>query len=234
MLHSPEARIRVESPPMLLSVKHRFLFVHIAKTGGTSVRASLQYLRRRDPWYWAMYLCSRLSHLSGHRIAGKLPRHAKIIAAKELLPKDFFDALFKFAFVRNPWELQVSSFYHIRRERPRYLGGHESFEDFLRWKLDPERPYQYHLDTSIELQTDYLIDLHGEMITDFIGRYERLEEDFTEACRHIGIARPKLAHKRRAVDRRRDYRSYYSDETADLVAHHFRRDIELLGYTFDP
>lgn len=218
---------------MLLSVKRHFLFVHIAKTGGTSVRASLRHLLWRDPWYWPMYLCSRFSHLSGHRIAGKLPRHAKIIAAKELLPKAFFDALFKFTFVRNPWDLQVSSFHHIRCERPQHLGGHETFADFLRWKLDPERPYQYHLDTSIELQTDYLIDLHGELIVDFIGRYERLEEDFTEVCGRIGIVRPKLAHKRRATDRERDYRSYYSDETAELVARHFRQDIELLGYAFD-
>jgi hypothetical protein len=219
---------------MLLSVKHRFLFVHIAKTGGTSVRASLQKLRWRDPWYWPMFLCSRLSHLSGHRIATKLPRHAKIIAAKELLPKELFDELFKFAFVRNPWDLQVSSFHHIRRERPQYLGGHDDFEGFLRWKLDPERPYQYHIDTSIELQSDYLIDLRGRLIADFIGRYERLDADFAEACRRIGTARPKLAHKRRAADRKQDYRSYYSDATAEMVAQHFRRDIELLEYRFDP
>jgi hypothetical protein len=219
---------------MLLSVKHRFLFVHIAKTGGTSVRASLRRLRWRDPWYWPMLVCSRLSHLSGHRIATKLPRHAKIVAAKELLPKEFFDTLFKFAFVRNPWDLQVSSFHHIRRERPHYLSGHEDFEGFLRWKLSPERPYQYHIDTSIELQTDYLIDLHGEVAVDFIGRYERLPEDFAEACRRIGVARPDLAHKRRATDREKDYRSYYSDETAELVAQHFRKDIELLGYGFEP
>jgi len=218
---------------MLLSIKHRFLFVHIAKTGGTSVRASLQRLRWRDPWYWPMLLCSRLSHLSGHRIATKLPRHAKVVAAKELLPREFFEELFKFSFVRNPWDLQVSSFHHIRRERPHYLGGHEDFEGFLRWKLDPERPYQYHLDTSIELQTDYLIDLGGKLVVDFIGRYERLEEDFAEACRRIGIAAPSLAHKRRATDRERDYRGYYRDQTAELVAQHFKRDIELLGYEFD-
>ena len=218
---------------MLLSIRHRFLFVHIAKTGGTSVRASLQPLRRRDPWYLPMYLCSRLSHLSGHRIATKLPRHAKVVAAKELLPKEFFDSLFKFAFVRNPWDLQVSSFHHIRRERPQFLGGHEDFEDFLRWKLNPERAYQYHLDTSIELQSDYLIDLHGDLVVDFIGRYERLEVDFAEACRRIGIAQPELTHKRRAKDRKQDYRSYYSDETAGLVARHFERDIQLFGYSFD-
>ncbi|MCG6898045.1 MAG: sulfotransferase family protein [Thiocapsa sp.] len=217
---------------MLLSPKHRFLFVHIAKTGGTSVRAALEGLRWRDPWYWPMFLCSRLSHLSGHRIATKLPRHAKAIAAKEMLPKAYFDQLFKFAFVRNPWDLQVSSFHHIRRERPQYLGGHADFEGFLRWKLDPERPYQYHLDTSIELQSDYLIDLRGRLIVDFIGRYERLQEDFETACEHIGIPVPALPHARRATDRRQDYRLYYTDATAELVARHFSADLELLGYRF--
>lgn len=219
---------------MLLSLKHRFLFVHIAKTGGTSVRAALQGLRWRDPWYLAAFLCSRLSGLSGHRIATKLPRHAKAVAARELLPREFFDSLFKFAFVRNPWDLQVSSFHYIRRERPHYLGGHNEFEGFLRWKLDPERPYQYHVDTSIELQSDYLVDLHGKVIVDFIGRYESLEQDFAEACRRIGIAQPSLPHQRQATDREQDYRSYYTDETAELVAAHFRPDIDLLGYEFDP
>ncbi|MGQ9658805.1 MAG: sulfotransferase family 2 domain-containing protein [Thermochromatium sp.] len=219
---------------MLLSPKYRFLFIHIAKTGGTSVRAALAGLRWRDPWYYPMFLCSRLSHLSGHRIATKLPRHAKVIAAKELLPKEYFDRLFKFAFVRNPWDLQVSSFHHIRRERPQYLGGHETFEDFLRWKLDPERPYQYHVDTSITLQTDYLIDLSGQIIVDFIGRYERLQADFSTVCERIGIRTPALPHIRQAKDRQRDYRSYYTDATAELVARHFARDIQMLDYRFDP
>jgi hypothetical protein len=135
--------------------------------------------------------------------------------------------------VRNPWDLQVSSFHHIRRERPRYLGGHTEFEPFLRWKLDPERPYQYHVDTSIELQSDYLIDLHGTVIVDFIGRYERLHDDFAIACRHIGIPMPALPHARKATDRKKDYRAYYTDATAELVATHFAADLKLLGYRFD-
>jgi hypothetical protein len=219
---------------MLLSPKYQFLFVHIAKTGGTSIRAALETLRWRDPWYYPMFLCSRLSHLSGHRLATKLPRHAKVIAAQELLPKEFFDGLFKFAFVRNPWDLQVSSFHHLRRERPQLLIGHDSFEQFLRYKLDPARPYQYHLDTSITPQTDYLIDLKGQIIVDFIGRYERLHDDFNAACARIGITPPALPHARKSRDRQQDYRGYYTDATAELVAQHFARDIALLNYQFDP
>ena len=216
---------------MLLSIKYNFLFVHIAKTGGTSVRAALNPLRWRDPYYVPIFLCSKLSKLTGHRIGVKFPRHAKVIAAKEMLPRELFDNLFKFAFVRNPWDLQISSYHHIRRERPHLLAGINDFEQFLRWKLDPARPYQYHIDTSIELQSDYLVDLNGKIIVDFIGKYEQLQEDFDEVCRRIGITSKTLPHKRKATDRS-DYRQYYNDDTARLVADNFRRDIENFGYSF--
>ena len=217
---------------MLLSIKYNFLFVHIAKTAGTSVRSTLERYRRRDPYYLPQFICSRISHLTGHRIACKLPRHAKVIAAYEMLPREQFERLFKFAFVRNPWDLQVSSYHHLRRERP-HLVGDRDFEAFLRYKLDPQRPYQYHIDTSIELQTDYLVDLHGNILVDFIGRFEQLEDDFHAICRRIGIRAPELAHKRQAKERK-DYRSYYDSVTAELVAERFRTDIDRLAYRFDP
>lgn len=219
---------------MLLSTKYNFLFVHIAKTGGTSVRAALQPLRWRDPWYYAQFLCSRLSHLSGHRIGSKFPRHSRIVAAHEMLPEKFFDQLFKFAVVRNPWDLQVSSFHHIRRERPHLMAHIETFEEFISWKLDPDRPYQYHVDTSIQSQLDYLIDLQGNILVDFIGHYENLAEDFREITRRIGVEHLSLPHKRKAGDRKKDYRSYYTDQLAEQVGDHFKRDIEALGYRFDP
>ncbi|MCG7985211.1 MAG: sulfotransferase family protein [Candidatus Thiodiazotropha lotti] len=218
---------------MLLSIKYNFLFVHIAKTGGTSVRSALQPLRWRDPWYYPMFLCSRFSHLSGHRIGTKFPRHSRIVAAKELLPEDFFNNLFKFAIVRNPWDLQVSSYHHIRRERPHLISHIEDFDHFIRWKLDPERPYQYHVDTSIQSQLDYLIDLQGKILVDFIGHYENLAEDFKTITTQLKIDSISLPHKRRAKDRSKDYREYYTDDLAELVGTHFKRDIEAFGYRFD-
>ena len=216
---------------MLLSHRYRFLFVHIAKTGGTSVRSALQRYRWRDPYYLPQWIASRLSGMTGHRLGIKLPRHCKAITAQEMLPREFYDSLFKFAFVRNPWDLQVSSYHHIRRERPQLLQANESFDDFLRRKLDPERPWQYHLDTSIESQSHYIIDLQGRQIVDFIGRYETLQEDFDHICDRIGITPITLPHRRKASDRA-DYRGYYDDSTRRLVAEHFAPDIERLGYEF--
>lgn len=196
------------------------------------MRAALNPLRWHDPMYYLMWPAHRISGLTGHKLALKFPRHSHIIAAQEMLPAPVFDALFKFVFVRNPWDLQVSSFHHIKRERPQFMNGIDDFNEFMRWKFDPERPYQYHIDTSLSWQSDYLVDLHGKNLVDFIGRYESLEADFDTVCKKLGIA-AFLPHKRKAKDRSKDYRSYYADDTAELVAKHFSRDIEMLGYSFD-
>ncbi len=218
---------------MLISNRFDFLFVHIAKTGGTSVRAALQKLRWQDPLYFPAFICSRLSHLTGHKIASKIPRHAKIVAAQQMLATEHFEKLHKFAFVRNPWDLQVSSFHHIQRERPQFMQGKDDFKEFLLWKFDPDRPYQYHIDTSIELQSDYLVDLHGNELTNFVGRYENLANDFQEIANKIGKPNLSLPHKRKATNRKKDYRSYYDDKTEALVREKFAPDIARFGYHFN-
>ena len=90
-----------------------------------------------------------------------------------------------------------------------------------------------HIDTSIQSQLDYLIDLRGNLQMDFIGHYERLADDFRQICAGIGIAELKLPHKRQATERGKDYRSYYNDELAELVGRAFQRDIEALDYRFE-
>lgn len=217
---------------MLLSHRYKFLFVHVAKTGGTSVRAALNTLRWRDPMYYMMLPAHKLSRLSGHTLGTKFPRHSRIIAAKEMLPEAFFNSLYKFVFVRNPWDLQVSSFHHIRRERPHFMNGIDEFNEFMRWKFNPDRPYQYHIDTSLSLQSDYVIDFRNNVLVDYIGRYENLHDDFEHVCQTIGV-KLGLPHKRKANDRKKDFREYYSDDTAELVAEHFQKDIALFNYTFD-
>jgi hypothetical protein len=67
---------------------------------------------------------------------------------------------------------------------------------------------------------------------DFIGRYENLPTDYEEVCRRIGINAPSLPHKRQAKDRT-DYRTYYDEDTARLIADYFKPDIDVLGYSFD-
>jgi len=218
---------------MLLSYRHRFLFVHIAKTGGTSVRAALRPYRWGWPYSVPLAAASFVSQLTRprHILGLKFPRHAKAIAAKEMLPPEFYESLFKFTVVRNPWDLQVSSYHHLQREHPEVMAGLPDFSAFLRWKLDPDRPRRDLLDVSRERQSEYVADLQGRTIVDFIARYENLGEDFRTICGTIGIEPPALPHHRRAGDRR-PYRDYYDAGTRELVARHYAEDLERFGYEF--
>ncbi|WP_160179385.1 sulfotransferase family 2 domain-containing protein [Paraglaciecola mesophila] len=218
---------------MLLNHRYKFLYIHIAKTGGTSVRSVLNKLRWHDPMYYLMFPCHKLSNFSGHTTATKFPRHSGVIAAKEMLPDNFFNQLYKFGFVRNPWDLQVSSYHHIQREKPHQLKGIKNFSGFIKYKFAPSRPYIFHFDIATKLQSDHLVDLEGNIIVDFIGRYETLKDDFNTIGKQLGLKNNCLPHKRKATDRKKDYRCYYDDESIETVAKHYKKDIELLNYQFE-
>ncbi len=223
---------------MLLSPRFKFLFVHIAKTGGTSVRSSLRRLCWRDPLFVPLFFCNRLSHLCGHRIGAKFPRHAPAVAALEMMSPLFFGSLFKFAFVRNPWDRVVSSFHHFAREQSSILKEKRigDFHDFVRWMVEDAADYRGPKPVLVAAirrpQFEHLVDISGSTIVDFVGRYEQLADDFAAVCDRLGVKPRALPHKRQARSRR-DYRSYYADTTAELVGRLFHKDIDEFGYRFD-
>lgn len=217
---------------MLYSPRFKFLFVHIPKTGGTSVRAALKPILYRDPWYWLMWFPQRLSHATGHRTVTKFPRHARIIAAREMLPYEIFSGLLKFSVVRNPWDMQVSSYFHLQREHPEVLQGLESFSAFVAHKLDTSRAPCPLLDISGTPQVGYLRDMEGKLLVDELIRFETLQEDCGRVFAKLGLKASRFPHKRKGK-RDADFRRYYDDATAERVANWYAEDIRAFGYRFD-
>ena len=223
---------------MLLSDRYRFAFVHLAKTGGTSIRAALGRRRSFNLSYWSTLICHRVSRLNGHRIGCKIPRHAPMIVAKEMLSPPVFNRMFKFGFVRNPWDRMVSAYYHFEKERQDLLKANElaDFSAFAKWLLtstlaESNRPTL--LRALRRPQREYLVDFDGELLVNFVGRYEQLQDDYRTVLRTLEMPDLKLPHKRRGR-RRRDYRAHYTDEIAELVASHFAVDLTTFDYRFDP
>jgi len=216
---------------MMLSHRYRFLFVHIAKKGGASVRRALTRYKYGHSYDLLQVLTSRLSGWTGHRLGCKFPRHARLVAAQQMLPADYFHALFKFTVVRNPWDLQVSSYHHLKREHADRVAHLTDFDAFVRHKFDSGRAPDGLLDVSMERQSDYLKDADGNFVMDFVGRYEQLQADFDHICAQVGLPQRVLPHARRATDRAA-YQGYYNAETQEIVAQHYREDIERFAYTF--
>ncbi|KPL55832.1 hypothetical protein ABB55_11425 [Prosthecomicrobium hirschii] len=80
-------------------------------------------------------------------------------------------------------------------------------------------------------QIDYLSDRNGNVMVDFIGRFESLSEDISKVSQRVLGRSVEFPHLN--ASGRSDYRSYYTDELADLVARRYARDIQTFGYSFD-
>lgn len=220
---------------MLISQRHKFLFVHVPKTGGSSVRAVLTpFARFRDRFVYewpSRSIINRISRMpftekNGRVLVTGLDKHARLSEAIDVLGQETIDGLWSFAFVRNPWDLQVSRYYYIRRSKDHNLhalASRLSFSEFLRTTLD-ERPRN---------QVDYLCAPSGDLAVDFVGRYESLQADFQHVVRELGLPRMELPHVNRSVERSKDYRNAYEPTTRELVAQHFEGDIDAFGYRFD-
>jgi len=218
---------------MLLSHTHRFIFIHIVKTAGMSVRAVLQPYTAEPE----RFVMRRPAKMAGDRVNPlykvweTLLLHPKASEVKKELPPEIFESYFKFAFVRNPWDLMVSMYHFILREpegeryeRVKALG---SFDAFVDWAVSVPEPFPK---GSTTLQSEMITDAGGNLLVDFVGTFENLEEDFSEVARIVGI-QTKLPHVNRSVHE--DYRTCYNARTRTLVAELFRPDIERFGYSFE-
>ncbi len=222
---------------MLYSNSHGFLYIHIAKTGGTSIKSVLKKLRKSDPLSLPQLIAYNLSGLTKHRIAAKPPRHARAVTAKDLILREDFESLFKFAIVRNPWDLQVSAFHHLNREMPELAKrlGLTEFGPFLRWNLDRDKALDYpsrFVDPLSEPFLHSLCDMDGSLLVNYVGAFEHLDRDWAHIQATLNLA-PRPLPKKRVSERPKDYRDFYEGEHAEWVASHYAAEIESFGYTFE-
>lgn len=159
----------------------------------------------------------------------------KLIAAGYfLIPNKFrkhwgikkFKAYYKFGFVRNPWD-RVVSLYH--RGEGLMMRDVMSFEDFVKW-------IKYSSSTCVHPvphtnQLDWFVDPHGNLLVDYIGKFERLEEDWEMISDRLDISQ-KLPHVNKNLNKTKHYTDYYNENTKDIIAKKFQIDIEYFNYTF--
>lgn len=145
--------------------------------------------------------------------------------AKEIidyLGKKNYGKYFKFSIVRNPYDLQVSLYHYIKQSkgyRDYEVANKLSFKEFVRREIRNKAPRQ----------SDFLTDEEGNLIVDYIGKTEELQESINEICNKIGIEEVDLGHKNRS-SRKSDYRNYYDDELREEVYEYFKRDFKLFSY----
>ncbi len=206
----------------MISHRHRCIFVHIPKTGGTSIEALL-WPKERTPaelWmgfvdkYHNKYQTGGLQHLLASQI-------------RQEVGDATFAQYYKFSIVRNPWDKAVSQFSDIaRRPDLRAFIGMNAGDSFKRYLelTTKTRHVQW------EPQINFLYDGAGKLLVDYVGRFEAFAESVLRVLETLGVRAKKLPHENKTA--RRDYVSYYDSEAREMIAEMYRGDIEAFGYQF--
>ena len=74
----------------------------------------------------------------------------------------------------------------------------------------------------------------GDVAVDFVGRYERLEEDLKHALGQVGLTLDQALPRAKTTFRKsaKPYRDYYDGDTREIVGDWYAREIKLLDYAF--
>lgn len=207
---------------MLINEKLNYVYVHVYKVAGQSVKLAL---RRYDYRYLPGIRTplAKVVELEQAYTFRTMNAHSTAAQARDFLGQEKWDSMFTFSFVRNPWDWQVSLYHFIQTNKFNYqrrMISEMTFDEYIRWRVDED----------VHLQKDFVCDRHGNQLVDFVGRLENLRDDFAFVCDRIGIT-VELPHEN--ASRHDAWRSYYTDETAALIADAYRDDIETFGYSFE-
>lgn len=139
-----------------------------------------------------------------------------------------FDSYFKFAIVRNPWDRVISqyAFMSKRKDLCEFIGMNpgDSLHRYLQL-IAKKQHVQW------EQQVSFLRDVDGQLLVDFVGRFENFELSLREILGRIHIPVTTVPHDNKG--KRGRYQEYYDSETREMVSSIYAADIEAFGYSFD-
>lgn len=230
----------------MISHHHKCVFIHIPKVAGQSIETVFLNLLNLT---WETRGPLLLRENNDSKLGPPFLAHLKAedYVFYNYMTEEQFNAYFKFAFVRNPWDRMVSIYKYLD-----FYSARMSFKKFVMKELPQNlwaKRYWF-----VRPQAEFIFNQDGKKLVDFIGKFENLNNDFRVACSKIGIQEIDLPHVNQSetFDNKASllskkmiknillpltkkhtfmrYQDYYDSESADFVANLYEADIELFEY----
>ena len=211
---------------MLISHSHKFVFIHVYKVAGSSLRGVFNPIAAIS-WKQSSLKdkCIGFTNREAKCFSTQYGGHDSALDLKNNFPNSLFKEYFKFAFVRNPWDWQVSLYLFGLKDKNHFqhelFKSFANFEAYLNWRIHED----------MHLQKDFLVDEEGKLLVDFVGKMENLNDDFRRVCININIPYIELPHLNRSNSEK--YQIFYNEKTKQLLADAFKEDIEYFNYSYD-
>jgi hypothetical protein len=220
---------------MLLSKKNNFIFIHVPKVAGQSVTNALmpfsamnwqKALSLAVPFRYQLKVYTKLRQFTGITFQPQpFNDHVRAYEVNKSLGSAVFDSYFSFAFVRNPWAWTLSLYTYALKNQRHHLHNQVKnvgdFEGYLQFVCDNKEV--------IFLQKEFICDNDGKQLVNYIGKQEKLGEDFTHVCETIGIKATLPVFN---VSRKSIYKDHYTQETKKIVEKLYEEDIDYFKYSF--
>jgi hypothetical protein len=194
---------------MAISHVKKIIFIHIAKTGGTSIV--------RTPDYRFI--------VDGHK---------SVMHYKEK-HTDIFQEYFKICLVRNPWDRFVSMYAYVNTKESYYHTTDKPHPDYEKIK---GMSFDTVLDLLVQGELDSSQFGWLPQSPQVKNEQSNIQVDHIFKTEDMSINReflkffPTVQHLNKSIRRSANYRDYYSDSSRKKLADHYAEDIANFGYTF--
>lgn len=197
--------IKENNSPLRKGKNGNLIFIHINKTGGTSIAKVIGLPRKR---------------------------HLNVTEVISIIGEEEFNRAVTFCVVRNPWSKVVSHYkYRVKTNQTGMGDNSISFKEWVKQTYGEDKnPFYFNNPKMFAPQSNWLKDKNGKIRVKNILKFESLSRDFENFSKTQGI-QTKLPHLN--ATKKELYTDYYDEETVDIVREWFKEDIELFNYEFD-
>lgn len=242
----PRTKTRLKpQPKYIVSDERRFVYFVVQKVACSSIKTALLPLFDVDvaPYENVLQDGSRVVKI--HDLFGGSDHQIRRTRFVRRLNEGEYRDHFKFAFVRNPWDRLVSLYFQKVAGSGGIYTGPDLNPPGVEGRFYRGMPFAEYVE-AVCATPDEVANPHfrsqrlvvcprndGEVVADFVGRFEDLARDFSRVAERIGAPDLALPHRLRSAAReKRLYSDFYDARLRDLAGERFRQDIETFGYSF--
>ena len=232
---------------MRISHKYKFIYISIPKTGSTSVRQVLDCVSdiSIDKFQKSSVKYNLFNYQFDPSFLGEnKDSHIKAWEIKEIFEERGwnFDDYKVFYTTRNPWSREVSNFNYHKK----YMSDFESKKEFNEEYYDhcknilDNASYDFNKyikqKNLLEPCYNFVRGKNGEQIiindnnfqSDMNTNLQSIFTKFLKCCSLPNIQLPHLYSTKKV----KDYTTYYDKDSIEIIAQHYKSDIDTYGYKF--